>query len=256
MTAGVLTRAPSAIDERTEDAVPIDPRALAKSIERLQGAGLHDNRLSQALLRVVDETEHVFGVDGAGLMLLAQDDQLRYVAASDERGRVLEQIQEQVGEGPCLAAFDTGEPSATSDAPTDQRWPVFGRLVAEHGIHAVLGVPVDLQGRSIGTLNVYAVRAHGWDSGEQQAIGAYARVAGVMLGTAANAEVKDEVAGQLQRALDHRVVIEQAKGVLMERHGIDARTAFERLRRHARSRQELLSDLARRVAEGEPLPPA
>src|SRR6266545_1632753 len=191
----------------------IDPEALAKSIERLQGTGLADNGLVKALRLVVDETERLFSVDGAGLMLLAADDQLRYVAASDEPGRVLEQIQEEVGEGPCLAAFDTGEPSATSNALTDQRWPAFGRLVAEHGIHAVLGVPVELQGGPIGTLNVYAVRPHEWDPSEQ------------------------------------------AKGILMERHGIDARTAFERLRRHARSRQERLTDLARRMIDDVSPPP-
>jgi GAF domain-containing protein len=235
--------------------VSIDPKALTASIERLQELGLGDDGLEQALRRVVDETDELFGVDGAGLMLLSSDDHLRYVAASDERGRMLEKVHEQVGEGPCLAAFDARQPVATSDAPSDQRWPAFGRLVAEHGIHAVLGVPVDLEGATIGTLNVYEVRPHGWDRSEEGAILAYARVAGTMLGTAFRAEAKDAVAGHLQHALDHRVLIEQAKGILMERHGIDARTAFERLRRRARSRQELLTQLARRVVDGEPLPP-
>jgi GAF domain-containing protein len=238
-----------------EGGVSIDPEALAKSIERLQGAGPGDNGLADALQLVVDETEQLFRVDGAGLMLLAADDQLRYVAASDEPGRALEQIQEEVGEGPCLTAFDLGMPTATSNARIDQRWPAFGRLVTEHGISAVLGVPIELQGGPIGTLNVYSVRPHEWDSGEEEAITAYARVAATVLGTAVNAEVKDTVAKQLQRALEHRVLIEQAKGILMERHGIDARTAFERLRRQARSRQERLTDLARRMIDGVSLPP-
>jgi AmiR/NasT family two-component response regulator len=116
-------------------------------------------------------------------------------------------------------------------------------------------VPVELQGGPIGTLNVYAVRPHEWDSSEQEAILAYARMAGAVLATAVHAEVKDTVARQLQRALEHRVLIEQAKGILMERHGIDARTAFERLRRHARSRQERLTDLARRMIDDVSLPP-
>jgi GAF domain-containing protein len=235
--------------------VSIDPKALAASIERLQELGLGDDGLHEALQRVVDETDQLFGVNGAGLMLLATDDHLRYVAASDERGQMLEQVHEQVHEGPCLTAFDVRKPVATSDAPSDQRWPAFGRLVAEHGIHAVLGVPVDLEGTTIGTLNVYEVRPHDWDRSEQDAILAYARVAGTMLGTAFRAEAKDVVARHLQHALDHRVLIEQAKGILMERHGVDAKTAFERLRRRARSRQEQLSDLASRVVGGEPLPP-
>jgi GAF domain-containing protein len=238
-----------------EGGVSIDPEALAKSIERLQGVGPGDDGLAEALQLVVDETERLFGVDGAGLMLLAADDHLRYVAASDEPGRVLEQIQEEVGEGPCIAAFDTGKPAATSNALTDQRWPAFGRLVAEHGIHAVLGVPVDLQGGPIGTLNVYSVGPHEWDSSEKDAITAYARLAATLLSSAVNAEVNDTIAKQLQRALEHRVLIEQAKGILMERHGIDAQTAFERLRRQARSRQERLTDLARRMIDAVSLPP-
>jgi GAF domain-containing protein len=233
----------------------IDPEALAKSIERLQGGGPGGNGVSEALQLLVDETDQLFRVDGAGLMLLAPDDHLRYVAASDEPGRVLEQIQEEVGEGPCVAAFDTGAPAATSNALADQRWPAFGRLVVEHGIHAVLGVPVDLLGGPIGTLNVYATRPREWDSSEEGAITAYARVAAAVLGRAVDAEVKDTIAKQLQRALEHRVLIEQAKGILMERHGIDARTAFERLRRQARSRQERLTDLARRMIDDISLPP-
>jgi GAF domain-containing protein len=235
--------------------VSIDPSALASSIERLQDGGLDHNGLAASLQRVVDETQQLFRVDGAGLMLLAEGDHLRYVAASDERGRILEKIHEQVGEGPCLAAFDADKPRATGDARTDQRWPAFGRLTSEHGIRAVLGVPVDLNGGPIGTLNVYSVQPHEWDPSEQEAILAYARVAGAMLAAAVHAEAKDAAVAQLQRALDQRVVIEQAKGMLMERHGIDAPTAFEMLRRRARSRRERVTDLASGVVEGAPLPP-
>ena len=239
-----------------EGQMSIDPRALAKSIEYLQGAKLDHDGLARTLQRIVDETEQVFGVDGAGMMLLAEDDQLRYVAASDERGQMLEKIHEQVGEGPCLSAFAAAEPRSTADAPADQHWPAFGRLAAEHGIRAVLGVPIDLVGGPIGTLNVYAVQPHDWDPSEEEAVLAYARVAGTMLATVVEAEAKDTLATQLQQALDQRVIIEQAKGILMERHGVDAQVAFERLRRRARSRQERVVDLARRVVDGEPLPPS
>jgi GAF domain-containing protein len=236
--------------------VSIDPGALAKSIEHLQGTELNHDGLAQTLQRIVDETERLFHVDGSGLMLLADDDQLRYVAASDERGRMLEKIHEQVGEGPCLAAFAAAEARQTVDAPADQHWPAFGRLAAEHGIRAVLGVPVELDGGPIGTLNVYSVQPHEWDKSEQEAIQAHARVTGTVLATVVHAEAKNTLATQLQQALDQRVVIEQAKGILMERHGIEAQIAFERLRRRARSRQERVVDLARKVVDGEPLPPS
>jgi GAF domain-containing protein len=235
--------------------VAIDPGALAKSIEHLQGAGLVHDGVADTLQRIVNETARLFRVDGAGLMLLADDDHLRYVASSDERGRMLEKIHEQVGEGPCLSAFAAGKPQFTIDAPANPHWPAFGRLAAEHSIRSVMGVPVELSGGPIGTLNVYAVEPHQWDETEQDAIVAYARLTAVVLATLIEAEAKDALAVQLQQALDQRVVIEQAKGILMERHGIDAQVAFERLRRRARSRQERVVDLARRVVDGEPLPP-
>jgi GAF domain-containing protein len=174
--------------------VSIDPGALAKSVEHLQGAKLQPDGLAETLQRIVDETERLFRVDGAGLMLLADDDQLRYVASSDERGRMLEKIHEQVGEGPCLSAFAAGEPRFTVDAPADQHWPAFGRLAVEHGIRAVLGVPVDLSGGPVGTLNVYAVTPHEWDQSEREAVQAYARVTGTVLATVVEAEAKEALA--------------------------------------------------------------
>jgi GAF domain-containing protein len=120
-----------------------------------------------------------------------------------------------------------------------------GPLAAGHGVRAVLGVPIDLRDGPMGTLNVYAAHPRGWDDSEVAAIQAYTRVVASLLRSAVQAHVSDRAATQLQQALDSRSLIEQAKGVLMERRGLDQQAAFELLRSRARSTRRRLHDVAR-----------
>ena len=225
----------------------IDRDALAKSVARLEGVDPVDTGLDPALELAVAETDDLLGVDGAGLMLLNADGVLRYVAASDEPGRMLEALQEQFGEGPCVDAFLEDAPVLGGDLAADPRWPSVGPLAGAHGVHAVLGVPIDLREGPVGTLNVYAAQPHRWDDGDVAAIQAYSRVIASLLRSAVQAHVSGKAATQLQRALDHRSLIEQAKGVLMERRGLDQQTAFELLRSKARSTRRRLDEVAREV---------
>ena len=229
-------------------AMSIDRDALAKSVARLEGVDPVDTGLDPALELAVAETDALLGVDGAGLMLLNADGVLRYVAASDEPGRMLEALQEQFGEGPCVDAVLGDTPVLGGDLDADPRWPSVGPLAAGHGVRAVLGVPVDLPQGPVGTLNVYAARPHRWDEADVAAIQAYTRVIASLLRTAVRAHVSGKAAGQLQRALDHRSLIEQAKGVIMERRGLDQQAAFELLRAQARSTRRRLHDVAAEVA--------
>jgi AmiR/NasT family two-component response regulator len=117
-----------------------------------------------------------------------------------------------------------------------------------------MGVPVELEA-PVGTLNVYASTPRGWDDGEVAAIQAYARIVASVLRSAVEAHLRGVVTEQLRYALERRVLIEQAKGILMEREGLAAADAFERIRRRARSHRERVVDVARRLVEGEPLDP-
>ena len=218
--------------------------ALAKSVARLEGVDPVDTGLDAALELAVAETDDVFEVDGAGLMLLSEDGVLRYITASDEPGRMLEALQEQFGEGPCVDAFLTDAPVLAGDMGPDPRWPSVGPLAAGHGVHAVLGVPVDLREGPVGTLNVYAAQPHHWDKADVAAIEAYTRVIASLLRAAVRAHLSGKAATQLQHALDHRSLIEQAKGVVMQRRGIDQQAAFELLRSQARSSRRRLHDVA------------
>jgi hypothetical protein len=108
--------------------------------------------------------------------------------------------------------------------------------------------------RPIGTLDVYAADPRGWDQSEVTALQAYAGVVASLLAAAAKAELKGALAEQLQVALDSRGLIERAKGALMERERLHDLEAFTHLRRAARSSGRKLSEVAREVADGQPLP--
>ena len=230
--------------------MPIDPDALAKSVARLEGVDPVDTGLDAALELAVAETAGLFGVDGAGLMLVDGDGVLRSSTVSDRPGGMLEALQEQFGEGPCVDAFLKDAPVLAGDLAADQRWPSVGPLAAEHGVRAVLGVPIDLRDGPMGTLNVYAAHPRGWDDSETAAIQAYTRVIASLLRSAVQAHVSGRSATQLQQALDSRSLIEQAKGVLMERRGLDQQAAFELLRTRARSSRRRLQDVARETVGG------
>ena len=230
--------------------MPIDPDALAKSVARLEGVDPVDTGLDAALELAVAETDELFEVDGAGLMLVDADGVLRSTTASDRPGGMLESLQEQFGEGPCVDAFLKDGPVLADDLAADPRWPSVGPLAAGHGVRAVLGVPIDLRDGPMGTLNVYAAHPRGWDDSEVAAIQAYTRVIASLLRSAVQAHVSGRAATQLQRALDSRSLIEQAKGVLMERRGLDQQAAFELLRSRARSTRRRLQDVARETVGG------
>ncbi len=238
------------------EAVPINRDALASSITGLAELTAEDpGGLEHALEHVVNETSRIFAIDGAGLLLLTEGDVLRYVAASSERGRIVETLQERADEGPCVDAFEQAEPVAAADVATDSRWPSFGPAAGMQGVHAIMGVPVVLDG-AVGTLNVYASERHDWDDGEIEAIQAYSRIVASVLRSSIEAHMQGKLTEQLRYALDRRVVIEQAKGILMEREGLSSGAAFERIRQHARSHRERVIDVARRLVDGEPLDPA
>jgi GAF domain-containing protein len=233
--------------------MPIDSKALAASLERLSALDLAELGCDDAMQAAVDIVDDLFPVDGAGLMLLADDEALRYVAASDEHGRQLEQIQEQVGEGPCVESFARDKVVECTDAHRDLRYPSFAALARLAGIGAVLGVPVRVVGGPIGTLNVYSKVTHDWNDDEVRAIELFTGMLSRLLETAAGARLAGTKAEQLQFALDHRILIEQAKGALMEREGIGATEAFGLLRSVARSERRKVAEIAQRVLTGKPL---
>jgi transcriptional regulator with GAF, ATPase, and Fis domain len=230
----------------------IDITALLRSIGSLQDLELRRTGLGPSLQQVVDAAKVLFKAEGAGLMLLAEGETLRWVSATDPRSQVLEHVQERLGEGPCLDAFHNRSLQQVTDSGAEQRWPELAKVLRHDGIHAVLSVPVDVAEGTVGTLNVYLAEPRDWDHSERNAVEVYGRLVGSLLGSALAAELQGELVEQLRWALEHRIVVEQAKGVLMGREGISADIAYERIRMVARSSRQPVIEVARLVVAGQP----
>jgi GAF domain-containing protein len=208
--------------------MPIDPTVLAKSIGAL-GSLDPEQGLAPTLQQIADGAKQLFAADGAGLMLVDADGQLRWASASDQTAQAVEDGQERLAQGPCAVAFSQRLPAAIRDLRTEPDWREFTQVLVGEGIRAALSVPVELDGGVIGTLDVYAHQARDWDPSEVAALQAYGGLVASLLSAAVAAQVKGRLADQLQAALEHRWLIEQAKGVVMGREHLDAQAAFERL---------------------------
>ena len=231
----------------------IDPGLLAASIRRLDR--YTDTDVGRALEETVDACTALFQVTGSGLMIADEHDNLHYVAASDGPSRILELMQIEAGQGPCVEAFVTDSTIATEDAATDPRWPEINATLDDHSIHAVLSVPVRVGAIPIGTLNVYRDKPYTWDESELAGLNRYRDVIDTTLTASMSAHRAGALAEQLQHALDHRVVIERAIGYLMASCQLDAAAAFDLLRRTARSNRRKVADLARHLLTHGTLPP-
>jgi GAF domain-containing protein len=233
--------------------MPIDPGMLAKSIGRLTDLDPVAD-LAATLQQAAQAAKQLFDADAAGIMLVDVDGRLRWASASDQRGQVLGDNQEAFAAGPCMEAFVTGRPAVMHDAKLERRWGEISQTFVEVQIRSGLSVPVELGGGPIATLDVYGAEPRGWDHSEVSALQAYAGVVATLLGAAAKAQLKGVLAEQLQAALHSRLLIERAKGTLMERERLDEQEAFTHLRRAARSSGRKLNDVARAVIAGQPLP--
>lgn len=231
----------------------IDPYKLAASLRRLAGRGGDDAR--RAVDEVVTACVDLFEVDGSGLMIADAQNTLTYLTSSDAPGHVLEEVQSETGQGPCVDTFVHGRTVHTDDMAAETRWPRSRETIAAHGVRAVLGVPVRLGGVTVGSLNVYRAAPHAWDSSEQEALIRYGAVVEATLEATLAAHSAGELAEQLQYALDNRVLIERAVGFVMAKQDVDAVSAFDVLRRAARRDRRKVADVAADVLESG-LPPA
>jgi GAF domain-containing protein len=232
----------------------IDPLMLSKSVGALSGLDAAAD-LTDTLQRVVDAAKLLAGADAAGLLLRGERGVLVWASASDPRAERAEAVQTRLGVGPSLAAWQERGPVAVRDVTAEPRWSEVARGFVAAKLRAALSVPVDHEGEPIGTLDVYAAEPRRWSDHEVVALRAYAGVVANLLRSAVSASVKGKLAEQLQWALNHRIVIEQAKGVLMEREELSSAAAFERLRGAARSDGRTVGEVAGMVLAGGRLPP-
>jgi GAF domain-containing protein len=199
----------------------------------------------------------LLGVSAAGLLLTDGQQTLQLVAASSERTRLLELFQLQTDQGPCVDCFRTGEPVSVADLPNAGRWPRFTEAAAAAGFSAVHAVPMRLRTEVIGALNFFDASPGALDPATLRIGQALADVATIGLLQERAIRRRDVLTSQLQTALNSRVLIEQAKGVLAERLHVPMHEAFMLLRSASRNRNRRLSELAQAVVDGiEEIAPA
>ena len=195
---------------------------------------------------LTDRSVALLAASAAGVMLADPRGELRVAAASSEEAGLLELFQLQNDEGPCLECFRTGRPvTATDLAGPAPQWPRFAEAATRAGFATVEALPMRLRDQVIGALNLFRAAPGGLDPADLRIGQALADVATIGLLHERNVRRRETVAEQLQAALNSRVIIEQAKGKLAERLGIDMDRAFKMLRDYARNSNQHLTDVAR-----------
>ena len=224
---------------------------LARTLVELADALVADFDVVDMLTLLTDSCVDVLDVGAAGLMLAAPDGDLRVMASSSEAVRVLELFELQSQEGPCLDCYRTGRPVVNQDlAMVNGRWPRFAAEALAAGFHSVHALPLRLRGAVIGGLNLFHLEPGEMrpaDVAAAQAMADVATIAILQHRATLEAQVINE---QLNHALNSRVVIEQAKGMVAERVGLNMEQAFSTLRNHARNHNLRLVDVARDVIDG------
>ncbi len=224
---------------------------LARTFVELADNLVDDFDVVELLTLLADRCVDVLDVAAAGLMLVAPDGGLRVMASSSEAMRVLELFELQAQEGPCLDCYRTGQPVMNIDLATvNGRWPRFAAEALAVGFRSVHALPLRLRGTVIGALNVFHVDPGDMRRADVDAAQALADVATIaILQHRARLEAQ-LINDQLNHALNSRIVIEQAKGMIAERASLTMEQAFSALRAHARDHNIRLVDVASDVVAG------
>lgn len=201
---------------------------------------------------LAEDTSRLLDIASTGLLLADHRGVLHVVAASSEATRSLEIFQLQRAQGPCLDCYRSGQPVNVSDLRAEaDRWPVFAAAAAEAGFRSVHAVPMRLRDQVLGTMGLFGTSVGPLGEDDLRLGQALAYVASVALVQDKAAADRELINAQLQTALDSRVVLEQAKGVLAQRGGLEMDEAFAVLRGYARDHNLPLTEVARSVTNRE-----
>jgi transcriptional regulator with GAF, ATPase, and Fis domain len=205
----------------------------------------------ELLQLLVDTCQGALDVAEAGLLLANDTGELELVASTSESLELVETIQLSARRGPCIACFRSGRPVSVLDLNEESTaaWDGFTRTALEQGFRSVYALPLRLRTEVIGTLNLFGRRPEELSARDVRAAQALADVATIGILHERSFRANDLLRQQLQLALDSRVVIEQAKGVLAHTHAITPEEGFRLLRQYARDHQLLLAEVARRLVD-------
>jgi transcriptional regulator with GAF, ATPase, and Fis domain len=202
----------------------------------------------ELLQTLVESCQTLLDVSAAGLLLADEHGVLEVVASTNEESRLVETIQLAAEAGPCIDSYLTGSIIPLPDiSAAPDRWQRFKAAALRGGFASAYAIPLRLRDETIGSLNLLRAELGELDPADLRAAQALADVATIGILHERTIRASDETKAQLQLALNTRVTIEQAKGVLAHTHGISMEEAFQRLRRYARSHQLQLSFVAEQL---------
>jgi GAF domain-containing protein len=238
-------------DQRREKDDVNSQESLAEVFVQIADTLVADFDIIDFLQHLCDRCVELLGVDAAGLLLADSQGQLQIMAATSEQARLLELFQLQSGEGPCLDCHRDGQAVVIADVSTvTARWPRFAPACRQAGFEAVHAMPMRCRDQVVGAMNLFQTAPGPLEPSIVRI--AQALTDAATIGLLQQRAMYDQhvLVEQLQVALNSRIVIEQATGILAERVGLDVGNAFNAMRQQARNQNLGLTDLARMVIDG------
>jgi len=234
----------------TEEANMDNYGRLAEAFVGLADTLVEDYDAVELAQQLIESCMLLLPISAAGILIGDLRGQLHVLASSSEETRLLELLQVEADHGPCLRAYRTGEQVLVDDLTVDsQRWPEFASRAGEYNYRSVCALPLRLRAERVGALNLFRDDVGALARSDLAVGQALADVATIGILHQRILTQSDVINQQLQTALNTRIVIEQAKGVIAERADVGMEQAFALLRSHARKTRRRLADVALAVVE-------
>jgi len=203
-----------------------------------------DYAIGDVLHDLVERITELVGVAGAGVSL-AENGQIRFATAINDAIATIERVEEDTQAGPCVDAHRSGDAVLVPDLRDDPHgWPAVAKAALELGVIGVAGIPMHLDAVELGAVSLYATERRDWSADDVSVARLLADMATAYVAHASALQQSRRLTEQLQEALDTRIVIEQAKGMLAAERKISVDDAFEVLRAHARRHHASLRSVA------------
>jgi GAF domain-containing protein len=230
-----------------------NPDTLLDSLERFASALTGGYGIGDVLHNLTEEMAEVLSLTGAGVTLV-HDGRQRFVTAAVEAIASLERVQEDWQKGPCVDAVASAEPVAVpniaaGDVP--DRWPDYVIAAKIAGIQTVAGIPMLAEGEAIGAVNLYGSQPRSWSAEDLRVATIFASIATGYLAHASAASQQQRTNEQLQQALNTRLIVEQAKGVLATQRAITVDDAFQTIRKYARDNNVRIHQVSQEIVRGD-----
>lgn len=218
-------------------------RELAERMAELARVSAAPRSVNDVLSDVTTAAKELIpGTESAGILMVAKGGKFESLAGTDDLPHQLDELQIKFSEGPCMQAALDETIVRTDDFRSEDRWPLYSPAVVEIGVLSGLSLKLYTANRTAGALNLFAVRPNAFDAADET-------IGTVLAAHAAAAILASREGEELQSALSTRDRIGQAKGIIMERFGIDDIRAFEMLRRLSQDSNTRLVDIAQRVID-------